>query len=189
MRIRWQHKLHETYSHLLLAAGIAVLLWPMVNLPQLSRLACSQSDGDAMLLNAAAVGDIDGVREALRLGIDPDATDRDCTALMLTSDPSIARLLLDRGANPNVVRCHRTPLLSAIPTNNLALVRVLLDAGADPNQHEPAFAFPLEVARMWGAEQVERLLLSRGACEVVSTCDQSARLDHRHPSLNDTRRE
>jgi ankyrin repeat protein len=189
MRIRWQHKLQETCSHLLLAAGVAVLLGPMVNLPHLSRLACSPSNGGPTLLDAAAVGDIDGVREALRLGIDADATDRACTALMLTSDPAIARLLLDHGANPNLVRCHRTPLLSAIPTNNLAVVRVLLDAGADPNQHEPAFPSALEVARMWGAEQVERLLLSRGACEVESTREQSTRLDHRQPSLSDTRHE
>ena len=62
------------------------------------------------------------------------------TALLLAarkSQQGVARLLLDRGADPNATRtggqAGATPLMSAAFNGATGLVRLLLDRGADPD--------------------------------------------------------
>ena len=72
----------------------------------------------------------------------------------------IVEVLLEHGADPNVVGESHTPLITAILRHNDDIVQLLLDHGADPEfagKGDP----PLAVAR--GTVQATRLLLDAGA--------------------------
>lgn len=76
------------------------------------------------LLQAAQVGDFEGVRSALAGGADPDAT-------------------FESGV---------TPLMQAVSNGHYAAAKVLLDAGADPNAQDYQGLSPMRLARdgkMW----------------------------------------
>ena len=84
-----------------------------------------------------------------------------------------ARLLLDRGADPNTLarneHIQAAPLHSAVAGENkdertrYELAVVLLDNGADPNLRQGDGFSALDAARQNGDENVERLLRERGA--------------------------
>ena len=84
-----------------------------------------------------------------------------------------ARLLLDRGADPNSLarneHIQAAPLHSASASENkdeatrYELCELLLDRGADPNLEQGGGFTALDSARQNGDERLERLLLDRGA--------------------------
>ena len=84
-----------------------------------------------------------------------------------------ARLLLDRGADPNSLarneHIQAAPLHSASASENkdeatrYELCELLLDRGADPNLEQGGGFTALDSARHNGDERLERLLLDRGA--------------------------
>jgi ankyrin repeat protein len=84
-----------------------------------------------------------------------------------------ARLLLDRGADPNTLarneHIQAGPLHSASASENkdaetrYELCELLLDRGADPNLQQGGGFTALDAARQNGDERLERLLLDRGA--------------------------
>jgi ankyrin repeat protein len=85
-----------------------------------------------------------------------------------------ARLLLDRGANPNTLarneHIQAGPLHSASASENnkdpdtrYELCELLLDRGADPNLAQGGGFTALDAARQNGDDRLERLLLDRGA--------------------------
>src|SRR3954453_13028536 len=84
-----------------------------------------------------------------------------------------ARLLLDRGADPNSLSRNEhlqvAPLHSASASENkdeatrYELCELLLDRGADPNLEQGGGFTALDSARQSGDERLERLLLDRGA--------------------------
>ena len=84
-----------------------------------------------------------------------------------------ARLLLDRGADPNTLarneHIQAGPLHSASASENkdaetrYELCELLLDRGADPNLEQGGGFTALDAARENGDERLERLLLDRGA--------------------------
>ena len=88
------------------------------------------------LLQAVRRGDLAGVRAALDGGVPVDAPFRyDRTALSFAADRGhleIARLLLDRGADPNKKDTFygATPLDLAADKPHVAMVRLLLERGA-----------------------------------------------------------
>ena len=84
-----------------------------------------------------------------------------------------ARLLLDRGADPNSLarneHIQAAPLHSASAAEGkdeavrYELCELLLDHGADPNLEQAGGFTALDAARQNGDERLERLLLERGA--------------------------
>jgi ankyrin repeat protein len=84
-----------------------------------------------------------------------------------------ARLLLDRGADPNTLarneHIQAGPLHSAVASENkgpevrYALAVLLLDRGADPTLRQGDGFSALDAARQDKDERLEQLLLERGA--------------------------
>jgi hypothetical protein len=75
---------------------------------------------------------------------------------------SVAQLLLESGANPNVTTAQPA-LVEAIQHKSEQMARLLLDHGADPNAHGQAGPTPLGAAAFDGNDALVRLLLARGA--------------------------
>ena len=96
---------------------------------------------------------------------------------------AVARLLLEKGAKPNVVQqpgpgiandSPATPLLAAINSRNLELTTLLLDHGADPNLSDPVAGIsPLSKALDGKQKEIAQLLLDRGA-KVDAAADSGA---------------
>jgi ankyrin repeat protein len=77
---------------------------------------------------------------------------------------AIARLLLEKGANPNLVDESGTrPLLVAAFRDRLEEVKLLLEYKADPNVSDDWAGTPLFYARKHGNRAMEELLLKSGA--------------------------
>ncbi len=87
----------------------------------------------------------------------------------LEGDATVARLLLDEGADVNATdRWGRTPLFIAtfeepLVEDRLPTVRLLLDRGADVNARDESGSTPLHVAAAMGEVEVVDLLIERGA--------------------------
>jgi uncharacterized protein len=129
-------------------------------------------DGELSVFEAAAFGRLQRLDEILRG--DPSQanafSDDGFTALHLAvfgrqAEP--ARVLLERGADPNVLARSEfapvPPLGTAAFVRSVELARVLLDHGADPNRAEAGGFTPLHAAAEHGDEELARLLLERGA--------------------------
>ena len=134
------------------------------------RLRRDQSELD--LFEAAAVGDVELLRRLLDAGADPNAFAPDgVTPLTLASffkRSDAVRLLLDRGADVHLRARHEE--FQVLPIHSAAadggspeIVGMLLDAGADPNAEQPGGFTALGAARQEGNDELERLLLERGA--------------------------
>jgi ankyrin repeat protein len=126
-------------------------------------------DGSTPLMYAALYGDVDSVRQLLKMGADPNVqNEAGATALMwATENLEIVTELVEHGADVNAKsRDSRTPLLIASGRNGAApVVKLLLDHGANPSAHSPAFfdvMTPLAEAAYAGDETVLRMLLARG---------------------------
>jgi len=124
------------------------------------------------LFEASALGDADRLRELLDGGTDPNEFAPDgFTPLTLAAffkHPDAARLLLERGAD--VHQRARNEQLKVLPIHSAAanrgsveIVRMLLDAGADVNARQPEGFRAIDAARQEGHEELEQLLLERGA--------------------------
>ena len=95
-------------------------------------------DGRTALMFAAYNGHSEVVLELL--GHEASVDRRDLfgrTALLYAATgpfPETVRILLDKGAEPNVVDSeeHFSPLMHAAAEGNLDVVKILLEAGADP---------------------------------------------------------
>lgn len=125
-------------------------------------------------LVAAAEGcEPDAARLILAKGADPNAPYtkgmaaimNQPTALMAAGANgcvSVAQILLDSGANPNVTTAQPA-LVAAIEHKSEQMARLLLDHGADPNAYEQAGPSPLGEAAFDGDDPMVELLLTRGA--------------------------
>ena len=134
-----------------------------------SGLSVAQTPGEASLFLAIRKADTAAAKRLLDQGVRADSKDTEGTpALMaatLYSSADLVKLLLDRGANPNVTNAAgATPLMWAIP--DLAKVKTLLEHGADVNAKSENLkrTTPLLVAASYpGSVEVLKLLLSKGA--------------------------
>jgi uncharacterized protein len=86
-----------------------------------------------------------------------------------------ARLLLEAGADPNVLATSSfarvPPLGTAAFVQSVELARLLLDHGADPNRAGEGGFTPLHAAAQNADEELARLLLERGADRSVAADD------------------
>ena len=94
-------------------------------------------------------------------------------AARLTSNPTIVRLLLQAGADPNAPDDDGlTPLHHAVSNRNPMVATHLLDAGADLNTRENDGYTPLHyAAAQSGNGRVVKLLLDRGVDPLVESND------------------
>jgi len=137
-------------------------------------------DGKLSVFEAAAFGRDERLAEILRA--DPAQasafSDDGFTALHLAifgRQEAAARVLLDAGADPNVLATSSfarvPPLGTAAFVQSVPLARLLLDHGADPNRPGEGGFTALHAAAQNGDEELARLLLERGADPSVATDD------------------
>jgi ankyrin repeat protein len=122
---------------------------------------------------AAYLGNVERVRE--RLDADPSlvnrmADDRSGTALVHAAgrgNLEVVRLLLERGADPNLPEEGNAPhgraLYSAVYGRHVAVVKLLLEHGANPNQEVESSADAPSIAIMNSDLGIIELLASHGA--------------------------
>jgi uncharacterized protein len=120
------------------------------------------------LAEAAARGDLQGVRTALKTHPDPDAPSRDGTPalhwVVRLQDTGTVQKLLDAGANPNLANRYGVhPLELAINNGDLAMVRLLLKAGADPRSTDTTGESCMILAVQSGSLDIVQTLLAAGA--------------------------
>lgn len=101
-------------------------------------------------------------KEYLDAGVHPDTCDYNGnTRLINTSDYDIMKLLLEYGANPNIItRVHKRSALH-LNIRSERLMKLLLDYGADPNIKDKNGHTPLHLFDELSIEQME-LLLEKG---------------------------
>jgi hypothetical protein len=107
------------------------------------------------------------------------------TGLMVTRNPQMARLLLERGANVNATDDDgSTALMFAAANNNVDMLRVLIDAGADLNVKNTRY-HSTALERAIGAEHEEavELLRAAGAKDDRITAVNGAAIGTDHPAF------
>jgi hypothetical protein len=134
---------------------------------------------------AAMKGDADGVRRALKAGLDANTAEPSdgATALMVAAYQShlaIVRMLLEAGAKVNMAaREGLTPLMLAASAGHAEVIKVLVEAGADVNAKEKAgltaLMLAIEGAKRGGVRagraDAIKALLSAGADVQAKTSD------------------
>jgi ankyrin repeat protein len=144
-------------------------------------------DDELSIFEAAAFGRIDRLREIL------DADPAQATALsndgftalhlaVFGGQQKAARLLLERGADPNALSTNEAvrvpPLGTAAFVRSVPLARLLLDSGADVNGRGEGGFTALHSAAQNGDEELARLLLERGADKSLATDDGKRAADY-----------
>jgi ankyrin repeat protein len=122
------------------------------------------------LAEAAALDEVDRVRELLDAGDDADARTTDgFTPLHLAAffgAPRVAALLLERGADPAAVADNPMrvqPLHSAAAGRHHDIAVLLVAAGADVDARQQRGYTPLQAAAANGDVELARTLLAAGA--------------------------
>jgi hypothetical protein len=123
---------------------------------------------DRALIRAAAAGDISGIDELLRAGANVNCTvnkgefGSPLTGAAYKGRLEAVRLLLDRGADPNLAG-GRTPLINAAEGGHVDIVSLLLDRGANIDKFTLGGQNALIRASGKGHLEVVKLLVARGA--------------------------
>jgi uncharacterized protein len=153
------------------ANGLPVILLALFHQQREAADALLEAEPELGILEAAAAGRADRVRELL--AADPEAirerTPEGFTTLGLAAflgGAEPVRVLLEHGAdadddadNPFGVR----PVHAAAAAHDRETMRLLLEAGADPNQRQRGGFVPLHEAAHTDDVEMARLLLAHGA--------------------------
>jgi ankyrin repeat protein len=132
--------------------------------------AALEDSADDRLWNAAARGDLEGVRAALQDGADVDTAQNGSVVLnraVSSGNPDVVSLLLRRGANVNIVdqRWGYTPLVNAITglSDPYRVAGMLIANGANVRKADQAGWTPVHWAASNGQQEIVNLLLHNGA--------------------------
>ncbi len=129
------------------------------------------------LMRAAGRGDLEVMKKLLAQGadvqarnqIDLSALDYACGAISSSSTTvhgslEAAQLLLDHGADVNAPgKYGRTPLMSAVRSQNTRLIKLMIERGADINRISNDGHSALFYAELDGSQEVVKLLKEHGA--------------------------
>ncbi|HKQ80374.1 MAG TPA: M56 family metallopeptidase [Blastocatellia bacterium] len=125
---------------------------------------------DHGLMKAAVAGDLEGINELINAGanVNGDIAIGEAPSPLIGAaregQLEAVRLLLDRGADPNLaLGGEGTPLIAAAREGRADVVLLLLDRGASIDQTAPGAENALIQASMNGHLDVVKLLVARGA--------------------------
>jgi ankyrin repeat protein len=159
--------------------GLSAVLVALYHRQDEARDALLAADPELDVLEAAALGRVDRLRE--HLDADPDAPatrgSDGFTPLHLAAffgGADAVRVLLAAGAPPdadNDNAAHVRPLHSAAAAHDPAAVAALLDAGADSNARQNGGYTPLLQAAHADDPEMARLLLDAGADPALAADD------------------
>jgi ankyrin repeat protein len=119
------------------------------------------------LIAALQVGDLQAISRALELGADPNTIDdRGWPMLFLALDqksPSVVKILLDHGADPQALfQGVSAPLLATL-RSDLSSLNLLIARGSNVNLPDPEGDVPLKAAAAKGDLAMAKALLDAGA--------------------------
>lgn len=123
-----------------------------------------QSHFDNALFLAVIDNDLQGVKERLEEGYDPNKNvdnmgDSPLIYAVLLEQVEIVQALLDKGANPNqVTSSGSAPLIIAIKSDNLGVVKALLKAFANLNQQDNIGDTPYNAAIEGGNDEIIKVV-------------------------------
>jgi uncharacterized protein len=168
------------------ASGLPVVLLALFNQQPEAAAALLEAEPELGILEAAAVGRAERVRELL--GRDPsvlgERTPEGFTPLGLAAfmgGPDVVRVLLEHGADADDDADNRfgvRPVNAAAAAHDHETMRLLLEAGADADARQQGGFTPLHTAAHTDDVEMARLLLDAGADPSLTTDDgrDSARI-------------
>lgn len=166
-------------------AGVSALMLARYRVDLEAVDAIRAARGELDVFEAATLGDVERLGELL--GADPSLANawspdggNPLHFAAFFAQPEAARLLLDRGAEPNAVAGgfgHVQPLHSAAAGRSAEIVAMLLEAGADPNARQDSGFTPIHAAAQNGDRRMAEDLLARGADPAVTTDDGRSAAD------------
>jgi len=168
------------------ATGLPVVLLALFHQQREAAQALLDAEPELGVLEAAAVGRADRLRELL--DADPEArharTPEGFTPLGLAAflgGPATVRVLLEHGADPDDDADNQfgvRPVNAAAAAHDRETMRLLLEAGADPNARQQGGFTPLHEAAHSDDVEMAELLLAHGADPALAADDgrDSARM-------------
>ena len=135
------------------------------------KMLVEKMENEQKLCNASFGGNVEEVRHLLSIGVNPNCRESDhlrLTPLIKAAwrnRKDIVKLLLDRGADPNMGDANgTTPLILAHNKGHPAVIELLLGAGADINKANNMGSTVLhEAAARWDNLGYVQMLLEAGA--------------------------
>ncbi|XP_061572546.1 cyclin-dependent kinase 4 inhibitor D [Cololabis saira] len=139
----------------------------------------SQMDAGKALTAAAAKGNAAELQRILQeLRLHPDTRNefsRTALQVMMMGNSKIARLLLEKGADPNVQDRHGiTPAHDAARTGFLDTLQVLVENGASVNIPDQNGALPIHIAIREGHRDIVQFLAPRSDLKHANISGQTA---------------
>jgi ankyrin repeat protein len=168
------------------ATGLPVILLALFHRQPAAAQALLDAEPELGVLEAAATGRADRLRELLAADADArhERTPEGFTALGLAAflgGPDVVRVLLEHGADPDDDADNQfgvRPVNAAAAAHDRETMRLLLEAGADPNARQQGGFTPLHEAAHTDDVEMAKLLLAHGADPALAADDgrDSARM-------------